>query len=141
VLIKLVGNTSLKYKIMPQLDTVTFFNQLFWFTVVFFGFYFFVLGTIIPKLTLVLKARAKKLQQDMSSSAAMKAEAVSVMGSYDKEFIALSGSLVSGVNTSLESRSEWLAGGNKLSPREAVLPSYMNSLVQLFLKTRALKVG
>lgn len=77
----------------------------------------------------------------MSSSAAMKAEAASVMGSYDKEFIALSGSLVSGVNTSLESRSEWLAGGNKLSPREAVLPSYMNSLVQLFLKTRALKVG
>jgi len=141
VLIKLVGNTSLKYKIMPQLDTVTFFNQLFWFTVVFFGFYFFVLGTIIPKLTLVLKARAKKLQQDMSSSAAMKAEAASVMGSYDKEFIALSGSLVSGVNTSLESRSEWLASGNKLSPREAVLPSYMNSLVQLFLKTRALKVG
>jgi hypothetical protein len=126
---------------MPQLDTVTFFNQLFWFTFVFFGFYFFVLGTIIPKLTLVLKARAKKLQQDMSSSAAMKAEAASVMGSYDKEFIALSGSLVSGVNTSLESRSEWLASGNKLSPREAVLPSYMNSLVQLFLKTRALKVG
>jgi|ERR1712054_33571 hypothetical protein len=77
----------------------------------------------------------------MSSSAAMKAEAASVMGSYDKEFIALSGSLVSGVNTSLESRSEWLASGNKLSPREAVLPSYMNSLVQLFLKTRALKVG
>jgi hypothetical protein len=71
----------------------------------------------------------------------MKAEAASVMGSYDKEFIALSSSLVSGVNTSLESRSEWLAAGDKLSPRQAVLPSYMNSLVQLFLKTRALKVG
>jgi hypothetical protein len=136
-LVKLAYNK----KIMPQLDTVTFFNQLFWFTLVFFGFYFFVLGTIIPKLTLVLKARAKKLQQDMSSSAAMKAEAASVMGSYDKEFITLSGSLVSGVNTSLESRSEWLASGNKLSPRQAVLPSYMNSLVQLFLKTRALKAG
>jgi len=126
---------------MPQLDTVTFFNQLFWFTIVFFGFYFFVLGTIIPKLTLVLKARAKKLQHDMSSSVAMKAEAASVMGSYDKEFITLSSSLVSGVNTSLESRSNWLVSGNKLSPRSAVLPSYMNSLVQLFLKTRALKVG
>jgi hypothetical protein len=126
---------------MPQLDTVTFFNQLFWFTLVFFGFYFFVLGTIIPKLTLVLKARAKKLQQDMSSSAALKAEAASIVGSYDKEFIALSGSLVSGINTSLESRSQWLATGDKLSPRQAVLPSYMNSLVQLFLKTRALKVG
>jgi hypothetical protein len=126
---------------MPQLDTVTFFNQLFWFTLVFFGFYFFVLGTIIPKLTLVLKARAKKLQQDMSSSAALKAEAASIVGSYDKEFIALSGSLVSGINASLESRSQWLATGDKLSPRQAVLPSYMNSLVQLFLKTRALKVG
>jgi hypothetical protein len=141
VLTKLVGKTRLKYKIMPQLDTVTFFNQLFWFTLVFFGFYFFVLGTIIPKLTLVLKTRTKKLQQDMSSSAALKAEATAIMGSYDKEFIALSSSLVSGVNTSLESRSEWLAGENKLSPRQAILPSYMNSLVQLFLKTRALKVG
>jgi hypothetical protein len=126
---------------MPQLDTVTFFNQLFWFTLVFFGFYFFVLGTIIPKLTLVLKTRTKKLQQDMSSSAALKAEAASIMGSYDKEFIALSGSLVSGVNTSLEARSGWLAAGDKLSPRQTVLPSYMNSLVQLFLKTRSLKVG
>jgi hypothetical protein len=126
---------------MPQLDTVTFFNQLFWFTLVFFGFYFFVLGTIIPKLTLVLKTRVKKLQHDMSSSAALKAEATSIMGSYDKEFIALSGSLVSGINTSLESRSEWLASSDKLSPRQAVLPSYMNSLVQLFLKTRSLKGG
>jgi hypothetical protein len=126
---------------MPQLDTVTFFNQLFWFTLVFFGFYFFVLGTIIPKLTLVLKARAKKLQQDMSSSAALKAEASAIMGSYDKEFITLSGSIVSGVNTSLEARSGWLAAGDKLSPRQTVLPSYMNSLVQLFLKTRSLKVG
>jgi len=126
---------------MPQLDTVTFFNQLFWFTIVFFGFYFFVLGTIIPKLTLVLKTRVKKLQHDMSSSAALKAEATSIMGSYDKEFIALSGSLVSGINTSLESRSEWLASADKLSPRQAVLPSYMNSLVQLFLKTRSLKAG
>jgi hypothetical protein len=126
---------------MPQLDTVTFFNQLFWFTLVFFGFYFFVLGTIIPKLTLVLKARAKKLQQDMSSSAALKAEASAIMGSYDKEFITLSGSIVSGVNTSLEARSGWLAAGDKLSPRQTVLPSYMNALVQLFLKTRSLKVG
>jgi hypothetical protein len=126
---------------MPQLDTVTFFNQLFWFTIVFFGFYFFVLGTIIPKVTLVLKARAKKLQQDMSSSAALKAEAASTMESYDKEFITLAGSLVGGINTSLESRSAWLAAGDKLSPRKAILPSYMNSLVQLFLKTRALKAG
>jgi hypothetical protein len=77
----------------------------------------------------------------MSSSAVLKAEATSIMGSYDKEFITLSGSLVNGINTSLESRSQWLASGNKLSPRQAVLPSYMNSLVQLFLKTRALKVG
>ena len=97
---------------MPQLDTVTFFNQLFWFTIVFFGFYFFVLGTIIPKLTLVLKARAKKLQQDMSSSAALKAEATAIIESYDKEFIALSGSLMGGINASLESRSQWLSSGD-----------------------------
>merc|ERR1711907_534057 len=51
----------------------------------------------------------------MSSSAALKAEAASILGSYDKEFIALSGSLVSGINTSLESRSKWLAALEDMS--------------------------
>lgn len=124
---------------MPQLDTVTFFNQLFWFTLVFFGFYLFVLGTVIPKLTLVLKARAKKLQQDMSSSAALKAEAASIAGSYDKKFVFLSNFLISEINASLELRLQWLVAGNKLSPRHAILPFYVNSLVQLFLKTRRAK--
>jgi len=126
---------------MPQLDTVTFFNQLFWFTLVFFGFYLFVLGTIIPKLTLVLKTRTKKLQQDMSSSAVLKAESASIIESYDKEFIALSDRLVGGINTSLDLRSLWLYTEEKLSPRGGVLPFYMNSLVELFLKTRSLKAG
>jgi hypothetical protein len=63
-----------------------------------------VLGTVIPKLTLVLKARAKKLQQDMSSSAALKAEAASIAGSYDKKFVFLSNFLISEINASLELR-------------------------------------
>lgn len=124
---------------MPQLDTVTFFNQLFWFTIVFFGFYFFVLGTIIPRLAFVLKVRAKKLQQDLFAAAALKAETASTLESYDKEFSSLSGLLAGGVHNAVESRSVWLIDSNNLSPRPVVLPIYMNSLVQLFLKTRLLK--
>jgi F0F1-type ATP synthase membrane subunit b/b' len=89
---------------MPQLDSVTFFNQLFWFTLVFFGFYFFVIGTIVPKIAFVLKTRAKKLQLDISSSALLKLEAFTVASSYDNEFILLSSTLINGVDSSLSVR-------------------------------------
>jgi hypothetical protein len=45
---------------MPQFDRVIFFNQLFYFTILFFSFYFFVVGSFISKIALILKIRFKK---------------------------------------------------------------------------------
>lgn len=46
---------------MPQLDMITFFSQIFWLTVTFYGFYFFILRIYLPKIAVVLKTRKKKL--------------------------------------------------------------------------------
>jgi len=126
---------------MPQLDIFTFFNQLFWFTIVFMCFYFVVLGIVIPKVSFVLKTRAKKLQHDTSSSTVLKAEATSVLSSYDKELLALSGSLLLELGHSFISRSHWLVLDNKLSPSKRIRLVYMHSLVQLFLKMRQKSVS
>ena len=47
---------------MPQFDKVTFFNQIFWVTVVFFTFYFVLLKQVLPALFLSLKTRKKAIK-------------------------------------------------------------------------------
>lgn len=46
---------------MPQFDKITFFTQIFWLTIIFFGFYFLTLRIFIPEIAAVLKTRKKKL--------------------------------------------------------------------------------
>ena len=45
---------------MPQFDKITFFNQIFYFTIIFFSFYLLVLKILLPKIAFILKARKKK---------------------------------------------------------------------------------
>lgn len=48
-------------KKMPQLDSLTFFNQLFWVLTIFFIFYSVSVSTVLPVLSRILKTRFKKL--------------------------------------------------------------------------------
>jgi hypothetical protein len=45
---------------MPQFDSITFFNDLFWLLFLFFIFYFLLLKNILPSVSSILKARTKK---------------------------------------------------------------------------------
>lgn len=47
---------------MPQLDTMTFFTQFFWFSLSFIFFYLFLLHFVIPLITINLKYRKKILK-------------------------------------------------------------------------------
>jgi hypothetical protein len=49
-------------------------------------------------ISIVLKARNKKLKSDSLSGATLKTESVSVLDSYDQKFVNLSNLLVTGVN-------------------------------------------
>ena len=44
---------------MPQFDKITFFNQIFWLLITFFGFYFIILKSLLPVLAAGLKTRKK----------------------------------------------------------------------------------
>ena len=46
---------------MPQFDIITFFTQIFWLTIIFFGFYFVSLDSLLPRTQ---HARHAKQQQE-----------------------------------------------------------------------------
>lgn len=47
---------------MPQFDTLTFFNQVFWLLLIVFHFYMIVLRFMLPSLAFSLKSRNKILR-------------------------------------------------------------------------------
>nr|QWK44228.1 ATPase subunit 8 [Akkesiphycus lubricus] len=47
---------------MPQFDTMTFFNQVFWLILIVFNFYVVVVRFILPSLAFSLKSRSKNLR-------------------------------------------------------------------------------
>jgi len=53
---------------MPQFDVSSFFNQIIWLTIFFSGFYFVVLGYLLPDIVSSLKARYKKEKNELSLS-------------------------------------------------------------------------
>jgi hypothetical protein len=46
---------------MPQLDTLTFFSQFFWFSFFFLGFYILLVKYYLPKMSRLLKVRSLKV--------------------------------------------------------------------------------
>lgn len=42
---------------MPQLDTLTFINQFIWFIISFIGLYIYIENMVLPKLSMIFKAR------------------------------------------------------------------------------------
>jgi hypothetical protein len=55
---------------MPQFDNVTFFNQIFWFLIIFLSFYFIVLKKLLPVLATTLKTRKKLMNYIFSGGSA-----------------------------------------------------------------------
>jgi hypothetical protein len=126
---------------MPQFDTVTFFNQLFYFTFVFFCFYFFVIGTVIPKITLILKTRSKKLFKDASSSVTFKSESKSIIGSFDKHFSNSAFIFVGfvdnnfSINKLIDSKYVWINNYSKLKLSKATTSHFLKVSVKLLLSS------
>lgn len=62
----MVNNSFIKFKdikiYMPQFDTMTFFNQVFWLIFVVLNFYLIILRFMLPPLAFSLKSRNKNLR-------------------------------------------------------------------------------
>ncbi len=64
---------------MPQFDKITFFTQIFWLTIIFFGFYFIMLQVFLPKIASVLKTRKKKLSMGVDGVSTLNKEQFSII--------------------------------------------------------------
>ena len=74
---------------MPQLDSMHFFSQFFWFSINFFILYTFVLHNIMPAIATNLKFRQKKIQILASSINENKHGALNLFKAYDLFIIRL----------------------------------------------------
>lgn len=50
---------------MPQLDTLTYFSQFFWFIIIFIGFYIIIYNEIVPNIATIFKTRNKMIKGDL----------------------------------------------------------------------------
>jgi len=92
---------------MPQFDKITFFNQIFWLFFFFSGFYFIFLKIFLPKLSSVLKARAKKLQKGSSGVASFSKEQSLAANSFNFLLEQISSFVKSSVQNSSEKMNIW----------------------------------
>lgn len=71
---------------MPQIDSVTFFSQLFWLRLSFFTFYILIIRFVIPRISYILKVRSKKVSLDLQDSSTSSREVSFMLNKYDNFF-------------------------------------------------------
>ena len=70
---------------MPQLDVSTFVPQLVWLAITFVVLYLLMSKLGLPRVSAIIEARRKRLDDDLASGAAeIKAEAEAVIAAYQK---------------------------------------------------------
>lgn len=117
---------------MPQLDTYTYFSQVFWLLVIFTIFYILVLNNILPNISRGLKLRRKQIS----------AGEISVVGEEHKAVMTTtSGLLEVSLNDSTfflsnvrNSTSNWLEASLKEANEKTLLElnkTYLKSLGEL----------
>ena len=67
---------------MPQLDATTFLSQVFWLSFFFFIFYLIVLKNILPTISLMIKARSKKVICVRENISLLNTEQVKIASDY-----------------------------------------------------------
>lgn len=69
---------------MPQFDFSTFPTQVFWLVVSFMALYLIAWKTALPRISGVLEARQRKIDDDLDRAGASKQEAEAVLAEYEQ---------------------------------------------------------
>jgi len=93
---------------MPQFDKITFFSQIFWLIIIFFGFYILIVHLFIPKLATVLKTRKKKLGGGANGVSFLNSEQLNVTTEKNMLVQNSVGNAKSNVHFMLSKGSAWL---------------------------------
>ena len=67
---------------MPQLDITSFTSQIFWLIVCFFSMYFIMANFIVPRISGVINARQKKIDDSITQADYFKEEAEKSLSKY-----------------------------------------------------------
>lgn len=93
---------------MPQLDTATFFTQVFWVIFLFLGFYLMALKYVIPNISQSLKTRKKKIESGSQGVANFQEEETRVSRNYDEVLAKSLNESRELLTKTVQSSSEWL---------------------------------
>jgi F-type H+-transporting ATPase subunit b len=69
---------------MPQLDPAVWPTQLIWLAITFIALYLIVWRIALPRISEVLEARQRKLDDDLKKAAALRDEAEAILAEYEK---------------------------------------------------------
>lgn len=69
---------------MPQLDPSVWPTQLFWLAITFIALYLVIWRIALPRISDVLEARQRKLDDDLKKATALKEEAETILAEYQK---------------------------------------------------------
>lgn len=69
---------------MPQLDRFSFISQIFWFLVIFFGFYILLLRFILPDIARILKTRRVIVDELIKEQQDLEIEATKIRESHKR---------------------------------------------------------
>jgi len=102
---------------MPQLDSVTFFGQLFWLVILFGTFYLININHCLPTLGQMIKTRRKHLLIQRASIAMMGDEVKSASGLCQNQFLQDAGGSRSHLSSGTENGNAWV--GSAVSAEQA----------------------
>ena len=69
---------------MPQFDPNVFATQLFWLVITFSALFFGLRKWVLPRVSDVLQARQRRIDDDLAKAANLKQEAEEVLAAYEK---------------------------------------------------------
>lgn len=123
---------------MPQLDTVTFMSQYFWFTLIFLLIYFRVVIYYLPNIARTLKLRQKiknKDQAEITNIGKVTADVNDGIESVMKKTLLV---VNTGINEIKEGSEKALDSAYKQVSKDATVSSannlYIKSLINLHIK-------
>ena len=99
---------------MPQFDKITFFNQIFWLIFLFSFFYFVLLKKFLPKLSAVLKLRAKKFLKGGVFNEFFNSETISTYNKSIKFLISFLNSFRHSLLKNFENYDFWIITTHKI---------------------------
>lgn len=94
---------------MPQLDSFSFFSQVFWVLFFFTFFYFINLRQVLPSIATILKVRRRTLQKSQAAFENMQSGKTESVTESHVEFFSLAKHLAPSISTSNENSNKFLS--------------------------------